>query len=99
MMIIIIIYNLFFRLDSRVKDMWLMGSIVPITVIVVFYLGFVLKIGPEFMRYRKPYDIDRVVMVYNVVQILFSIYAVKEVRKIILNKYGPLQNLSIARHQ
>lgn len=56
-----------------------MGSIWPVTFIVIVYLYFVLKIGPEFMKYRDPYNIDRIVLVYNAVQVLFSIYLVKEV--------------------
>lgn len=58
-----------------------MGSIWPITIVVVSYLFFVLKIGPEFMKYRNPMKIDRIVTIYNVVQVLFSLYLVEEVRK------------------
>jgi len=73
-------YKLFCFLEPKIKHFWLMGSIWPITVIVVSYLYFVLKIGPEFMRYRNPLNIDRIVMVYNAVQVIFSIYLLKEVR-------------------
>lgn len=59
-----------------------MGSILPVMVVIVFYLAFIFKIGPEFMRYRRPLKIDRVVMVYNVVQVLFSIYLVTEVSQV-----------------
>jgi len=69
------------------KDLWLMGSIWPITIIVIAYLYFVLKLGPEFMKYRNPFNIDRIVMIYNAVQVLFSMYLVKEVRYQHLLKY------------
>lgn len=69
----------FFSLDPRIKDMWFMGSIWPLTFIVIVYLYFVLKLGPEIMRHRNPFNIDRIVMVYNAVQVLFSMYLMKEV--------------------
>lgn len=57
-----------------------MGSIWPTVIIVFAYLYFVLKIGPELMRFRNPINIDRIVLVYNAVQVIFSLYLVKEVR-------------------
>lgn len=61
-----------------------MGSIWPITIVVVIYLYFVLTIGPELMKNRNPMKIDRIVAVYNTVQVLFSLYLVEEVRKHII---------------
>lgn len=61
--------------------MWFMGTIWPVAIVIVVYLCFVLKIGPEIMKHRKPMNIDRIVMVYNVIQVLFSAYIVEEVRK------------------
>ncbi|KAL5243516.1 hypothetical protein ACI65C_010926 [Semiaphis heraclei] len=69
--------------DPLVKDLWFMGSIWPITIIVTSYLYFVLKIGPEFMKYRNPYNIDRIVMIYNAVQVVFSLYLVKEAFRLV----------------
>lgn len=77
----LMIYNKFFFLEPRAKDSWLLGSIVPVTIILIIYLAFVLKIGPEFMRFRQPINIDRIVTIYNVLQILFLSYLVTEVRK------------------
>lgn len=57
-----------------------MGSIWPTVIILIAYLYFVLKIGPEFMKYRSPMNIDNIVMAYNVIQVLFSLYAIKEVK-------------------
>lgn len=58
-----------------------MGSILPVTILIAFYLAFVLKIGPDLMRFRKPLNIDRIVIIYNAAQVLFSMYLVAEVRK------------------
>lgn len=73
--------------DPDVKDLWFMGSIWPVSIVVVMYLYFVLKLGPEFMKYRNPFNIDRIVMIYNAVQVVFSLYLVKEVRYQHLLKY------------
>lgn len=75
------IFNLcnIINLDSRIKDYWLMDSPWPVVIILAIYLYFVLKAGPKFMKYRSPFKIDGLVMVYNVVQVLFSAYLVKEV--------------------
>lgn len=61
------------------KNDWLMGSPWPILIIVVAYLYFVLKAGPELMKFRNPINVDRIVMIYDIVQVLFSLYFVKEV--------------------
>lgn len=58
-----------------------MDSILPVTIIIAFYLAFVLKIGPDLMRFRKPLNIDRIVIIYNTAQVLFSMYLVAEVRQ------------------
>lgn len=58
-----------------------MGSIWPVTIVMISYWTFVLKIGPEFMKSRKPLQINFYIKVYNVVQILFSMYLLVEVNK------------------
>jgi len=78
-----IFYKWLCFLEPRVKHLWFMGSIWPVTIVVISYLYFVLKIGPELMRFRNPINIDRIVMVYNAVQVVFSLYLVKEVRRLI----------------
>lgn len=56
-----------------------MGSPWPILIIVFAYLYFIFKAGPAFMKYRRPMDIDRFVMIYDICQVFFSMYIVKEV--------------------
>lgn len=70
---------LYLLLDSRIQSMWLMDSPWPVLIILSAYLYFVLKAGPKFMEKRKPMNIDRLVMVYNVIQVLYSLYIVEEV--------------------
>ncbi|XP_036323652.1 elongation of very long chain fatty acids protein 7 isoform X2 [Rhagoletis pomonella] len=60
--------------DETVDGWFLMSSPGPVASIVALYLLFVLKIGPAYMRDRKPYDLKKVMVVYNAFQVVFSIW-------------------------
>ncbi|XP_030038162.2 elongation of very long chain fatty acids protein 7 [Manduca sexta] len=56
-------------------DQWfLMGSPIPIIVILTAYLAFVLKLGPDFMKKRKAYKLTNILLVYNLAEIIFAAY-------------------------
>lgn len=44
----------------------------PVTVmgILMAYVYFVLSIGPKFMKNRPPYRLDRLLMAYNIFQVV-----------------------------
>lgn len=69
--------NLF--IDPRINQMFLMGSPLNVVAIVGLYLLFVLKWGPKFMENRKPFNIDKILIVYNAIQIAICGYLVTEV--------------------
>ncbi|RZC38836.1 elongation of very long chain fatty acids protein 7-like, partial [Asbolus verrucosus] len=50
-----------------------MQSPLPIVAILVFYISFVLKVGPVLMKNRAPMKVDRIVMGYNVLQIFLNV--------------------------
>ncbi|XP_076665714.1 very long chain fatty acid elongase 7 [Andrena cerasifolii] len=52
--------------DPRVADWLLMGSPVPLLGIISLYLAFVLRLGPLYMKNRKPYNLNRVMIFYNI---------------------------------
>jgi len=60
--------------DETVDSWFLMSSPAPVVSIVLLYLAFVLKIGPNFMKDRKPYDLKKLMVVYNAFQVCFSIW-------------------------
>lgn len=64
--------------DPRTKDWFLCNTITPIATILVTYLYFCKYAGPQYMKDRKPYDLKYVLIVYNLFQVLFSIYLVYE---------------------
>lgn len=63
-----IIFSIF--IDQIVTSWPLMSSPIPLTTIFAMYLLFVYKIGPAFMRNRKPFNLTLVTRIYNVYQIL-----------------------------
>ncbi|XP_019870251.1 elongation of very long chain fatty acids protein AAEL008004 [Aethina tumida] len=58
------------------KNWFLMGTPVPLLIILVTYVYFCKSAGPRFMRDRKPYDLKNVIVVYNIIQVLLSVYIV-----------------------
>ncbi|XP_076749958.1 very long chain fatty acid elongase 7 [Xylocopa sonorina] len=52
--------------DSRVADWPLMASPFPLLGIVSIYLAFVLRLGPLYMKNRKPYHLNKVMICYNI---------------------------------
>ncbi|XP_037294642.1 elongation of very long chain fatty acids protein-like [Manduca sexta] len=53
---------------------FLMSTPFVITAIVVLYLWFVIKFGPELMKKRPPFKLEKVLLVYNAVQVMISCY-------------------------
>lgn len=69
----------FFVIDPRTDGFLLVGSPVPVLVILASYYYFVTDFGPKFMEKRPPFDLKRVIIVYNLVQILANLYIVLQV--------------------
>ncbi|XP_053994486.1 elongation of very long chain fatty acids protein 7-like [Hylaeus volcanicus] len=60
--------------DPRTQDFFLIGSPWACLGIVGFYLYFVQELGPRLMEKRKPFKLDRVIQIYNIIQIVFCAY-------------------------
>ncbi|XP_075235915.1 very long chain fatty acid elongase 7-like [Lycorma delicatula] len=58
--------------DPLVDSWFLMGSPWPVFGLVGFYLYFVLILGPKQMENRKPFDLTKVMILYNLYQVVFS---------------------------
>lgn len=66
---------------GREVDKWfLMSSPMPVISIVALYLLLVIKIGPEFMKDRKPLNIKPLILVYNLYQTISNLLIVIKVR-------------------
>jgi hypothetical protein len=68
---IIIIFNFMFS-DKRVKDWFLMSSPLPTITICLSYAFIVKILGPWLMRNRKPFQLRKTLIYYNLFQVLFS---------------------------
>uniref|UniRef100_A0A8D8CI05 Elongation of very long chain fatty acids protein AAEL008004 n=4 Tax=Culex pipiens complex TaxID=518105 RepID=A0A8D8CI05_CULPI len=51
--------------DPRAKELPLMADPLPTCGLIICYLLWVLLIGPMYMRDRKPMDLRRVIIFYN----------------------------------
>lgn len=43
-------------------------------MIIITYIYFSTNIGPKYMRDKKPYDLRNVMILYNFIQVLLSLY-------------------------
>lgn len=64
--------------DPRVKDWPLMESPLPTLCICLAYAYFVKVLGPKLMENRKPFNLTRILIVYNLAQVLFSVWLFRE---------------------
>ncbi|XP_018797120.1 PREDICTED: elongation of very long chain fatty acids protein 7-like [Bactrocera latifrons] len=62
--------SIFHERDPVAEQLPLLGSPVPIIALTLAYLAIVLVIGPVFMRNRKPYNIKKVILIYNFLQVI-----------------------------
>ncbi|CAN8018222.1 unnamed protein product, partial [Ixodes persulcatus] len=60
--------------DPRVRHWALMGSPAVIVSILAGYLYFSLRLGPALMKNRRPFHIRPLVVTYNVVMVMLSVY-------------------------
>ncbi|XP_076272629.1 very long chain fatty acid elongase 7-like isoform X2 [Rhynchophorus ferrugineus] len=68
--------------DPRAADLLFMSNPILPIVIVALYLGFVLKWGPAYMKNKKPYELKKPIIAYNIVQIIVNFYIFLEGVKI-----------------
>lgn len=59
--------------DLRSADYFLMNPPWFPFVLVAGYLYFVLDFGPKFMATRRPFDLKKLILVYNVIQVLINL--------------------------
>lgn len=60
--------------DPRTQNFFLVSNPLPIMLIMYLYHRFVKSWGPAYMANREPYNLKKVIVVYNIVQIILSSY-------------------------
>ncbi|XP_033211286.1 elongation of very long chain fatty acids protein AAEL008004-like [Belonocnema kinseyi] len=58
--------------DPRVNDWFLMSSPFPTLIICLSYAFFVKRLGPKLMENRKPFELRKTMIYYNLFQVIFS---------------------------
>lgn len=64
--------------DPRTADWWMMSSPAPLITLLIAYVYFCTSVGPRFMRDRKPFQLKNTIVLYNISQIVMSVYLVYE---------------------
>lgn len=67
------------RSDPRVKDWPMMSDPLSTLAICLFYGYFAKVMGPKLMENRKPFDLRRVMIFYNLFQVTISTWLFYEV--------------------
>ncbi|XP_015185206.1 PREDICTED: elongation of very long chain fatty acids protein 7-like [Polistes dominula] len=66
---------LFYELsDPRTRDWFMISSPVPGLSILIGYHYFIRSWGPKYMEHRKPFQIKNILVIYNFMQVLLSIW-------------------------
>lgn len=60
--------------DPRTKTWFLVAKPYQVLTILGIYLMFILKWGPQWMKNRQPYNIDKILILYNALQVLICLY-------------------------
>ncbi|XP_063701526.1 very long chain fatty acid elongase 4-like [Culicoides brevitarsis] len=64
---------------SPLIDSWpLFGSPIPVASILLFYITFVLFLGPKWMNNRDPYKLRIIIILYNACQVYYNWWIIKE---------------------
>lgn len=71
--------NLCLFIDKRVEDWPMMSSPFPQAAVILSYVYFVSVLGPRLMENRKPFELKRLMIIYNFSIVAFSLYMVYEV--------------------
>lgn len=77
--------SFFYFLDPRLRDCLFMSNPFYMFAILAVYLLFVLKWGPQFMKNRKSFDLNRIMIVYNIIQIIACARLVMQASIYLLN--------------
>lgn len=57
--------------DTRLSHLPFMGSPLSMIILVSIYL-YIVRNGKKWMEHRKPFEIERIIVAYNIVQIIVN---------------------------
>lgn len=74
--------------DPRTADWFMVLSAPKMVVIMLSWLWFVKDVGPQWMKNRQPFNLDKIMIVYNTFQIIYCIVLLYLSYDIILFQYN-----------
>lgn len=66
--------------DPRSTDYPFISTPFPTLMLLYFWYQFIFKWGPQYMKNRKPFNLKRIIIIYNVLQVLGNSYIFYYVR-------------------
>jgi len=77
-------YNFYFNefKDIRTSHLPFIHSPWPVVAIVGSYLYFVLNFGPKWMTNRKPFNLNKIINIYNLLQVVANFWFFVAVSKL-----------------
>ncbi|CAK1603821.1 unnamed protein product [Parnassius mnemosyne] len=67
-----------------VDEWFLMKTPVPLMFLSITYLLFILKLGPKVMKLRQPFELRRIIIIYNFFQVAYSCFILFRGSRLIL---------------
>nr|CAD7198737.1 unnamed protein product [Timema douglasi] len=73
--------------DPRTIDWFLVRNPIYLVIIMMAYHYFIQYLGPKFMKDRNPLDLSRLIMIFNVTQIVYNVWMVNEMANVCWHYY------------
>lgn len=70
---------------ESINSWLLMSTPMSPALLLTTYLMIILKVGPNYMKDRKPYQLQNIITTYNIFQVFVSIYLVYESAKLLIH--------------
>lgn len=60
--------------DPRTKNYFMISTPWPCIALLGFYVYFIYDLGPRFMARRQPFQLNRILQIYDFSQIIINAY-------------------------
>nr|CAD7455295.1 unnamed protein product [Timema tahoe] len=84
--------------DPRTIDWFLVRNPIYLLIILMTYLYFIQYLGPKLMKDRNPFDLSRLIMIFNVTQIVYNVWMFNEVFFVLRKKNNQITPLHLVHH-
>ncbi|KAK9731279.1 GNS1/SUR4 family [Popillia japonica] len=71
-------YVTYVKGDPRTDSFFMVRSPAPLLILLWTYVYFSVKAGPRYMKHKEPFKLKYVLILYNFVQVLYSIFLFHE---------------------